>query len=158
MPCALIWGTCCMLIYFPLISIHSSIIPPSSHCRPIAPSAQSAPPFLGSSFILSATITAPSFPRLPTPTQYDRHCRTHRDPFILIQHLPHTLTKRNSLNRGVPCAPAIPIGVDGRGGFAITFVHLGRKFYHLTCEHICWPPEMAVPQESIMKQQELLKK
>lgn len=69
---------------------------------------------------------------------------------------PRTLTKKNSLNRGAPYAPAIPIRVDGRGGFAITFVHLGRKFYHLTLwastfvSHRKW-------QENIMKQQELLR-
>ena len=56
--------------------LYTDILSSNSHCRPTAPSAQSAPPVLGSSFIPSATVTAPSFPRLPTPTRYDCHCRT----------------------------------------------------------------------------------
>lgn len=69
---------------------------------------------------------------------------------------PRTLTKRNSLNRGVPYAPAIPVRIDGKGGLAITFVHLGRKFYQLTL----WASTIVSHRkwvENITKQQELLK-
>ncbi|KAL4061872.1 CNH-domain-containing protein [Scleroderma citrinum] len=82
----------------------------------------------------------------------DENPQTNRPP----NRQPRTLTKKNSLNRGAPYAPAIPVKVDGKGGFAITFVHLGRKFYHLTLwastfvSHRKW-------MESIMKQQELLR-
>lgn len=69
-----------------------------------------------------------------------------------------TLTKRNSFSRGAgaPYAPAIPVRVDGKGGFAITFVHLGRKFYQLTLwastfvSHRKWV-------ETIAKQREVLR-
>ncbi|KAI6117465.1 CNH domain-containing protein [Pisolithus croceorrhizus] len=69
---------------------------------------------------------------------------------------PRTLTKRNSFNRGAPYAPAIPVRIDGKGGLAITFIHLGRKYYQLTLwagtivSHRKWV-------ENITKQQELLK-
>lgn len=67
-----------------------------------------------------------------------------------------TLTKKNSFNRGTPYAPAIPIKVDGKGGFAITFIHLGRKYYQMTLwastfvSHRKWV-------ETITKQQEALR-
>ncbi|KAH7890772.1 CNH domain-containing protein [Phlebopus sp. FC_14] len=69
---------------------------------------------------------------------------------------PRTLTKKNSFNRGAPYAPAIPIRADSKGGFSITFVHLGRKFYQITLwastyvSHRKWV-------ENITKQQEALK-
>ncbi|KAI6041904.1 CNH-domain-containing protein [Pisolithus marmoratus] len=69
---------------------------------------------------------------------------------------PRTLTKRNSLNRGAPYAPAIPVRIDGKGGLSITFVHLGRKFYQLTL----WASTIVSHRkwvENITKQQELLK-
>ncbi|KAG1746612.1 CNH domain-containing protein [Suillus paluster] len=67
-----------------------------------------------------------------------------------------TLTKKNSFNRGTPYAPAIPIKIDGKGGFAITFIHLGRKYYQMTLwastfvSHRKWV-------ETITKQQEVLR-
>lgn len=82
----------------------------------------------------------------------DENPQTNRPP----NRQPRTLTKKNSLNRGVPYAPAIPVKVDGKGGFAITFVHLGRKFYHLTL----WASTFVSHRkwlENIMKQQELLR-
>ncbi|KAI6149870.1 CNH-domain-containing protein [Pisolithus tinctorius] len=69
---------------------------------------------------------------------------------------PRTLTKRNSFNRGAPYAPAIPVRVDGKGGLAITFIHLGRKYYQLTL----WASTIVSHRkwvENITKQQELLK-
>lgn len=69
---------------------------------------------------------------------------------------PRTLTKRNSFNRGAPYAPAIPVRIDGKGGLAITFIHLGRKYYQLTL----WASTIVSHRkwvENITKQQELLK-
>ncbi|KAH7914608.1 CNH domain-containing protein [Hygrophoropsis aurantiaca] len=43
-----------------------------------------------------------------------------------------TLQKKNSFNKGAPYAPSIPVRVDGKGGFSITFIHLGRKYYQMT--------------------------
>lgn len=67
-----------------------------------------------------------------------------------------TLTKKTSFTRGTPYAPAIPIKVDGKGGFAITFIHLGRKYYQMTLwastfvSHRKWV-------EMITKQQDMLR-
>jgi RHO1 GDP-GTP exchange protein 1/2 len=41
------------------------------------------------------------------------------------------LTKRNSFTKSTPYVPNFPIKVEGKG-FAITFVHLGRKYYQMT--------------------------
>ena len=45
-----------------------------------------------------------------------------------------TLTKRNSFTKNQPPPPPVIIAPksSGKGGFSITFVHLGRKFYNLT--------------------------
>ena len=72
------------------------------------------------------------------------------------RHAPKMLTKKTSFNRGMPHAPAIPVKVDGKGGFAITFIHLGRKYYQMTLwastfvSHRKWV-------EMITKQQEMLR-
>ncbi|KII85858.1 hypothetical protein PLICRDRAFT_56335 [Plicaturopsis crispa FD-325 SS-3] len=44
------------------------------------------------------------------------------------------LVKKSSFTKSAPYAPAVPIRVEGgnKGGFAITFVHLGRKHYQIT--------------------------
>ncbi|KAG1739967.1 CNH domain-containing protein [Suillus lakei] len=66
-----------------------------------------------------------------------------------------TLTKKNSFNRGTPYAPAIPIKVDGKSGFAITFIHLGRKYYQMTLwastfvSHRKWVDTITKQQESL---------
>ncbi|KAG1808641.1 CNH domain-containing protein [Suillus subaureus] len=66
-----------------------------------------------------------------------------------------TLTKKNSFNRGTPYAPAIPIKVDGKSGFAITFIHLGRKYYQMTLwastfvSHRKWVETITKQQESL---------
>lgn len=39
--------------------------------------------------------------------------------------------KRNSFSKSTPYVPNFPIKVEGKG-FAITFVHLGRKYYQMT--------------------------
>ncbi|KAG1822209.1 CNH-domain-containing protein [Suillus variegatus] len=66
-----------------------------------------------------------------------------------------TLTKKPSFNRGTPYAPAIPIKVDGKSGFAITFIHLGRKYYQMTLwastfvSHRKWVETITKQQESL---------
>ena len=62
------------------------------------------------------------------------------------------LTKRND---GVPYIPNFPIKVEGKG-FAITFVHLGRKYYQMTL----WASTYVSQRkwvENIMKQQDAMK-
>jgi hypothetical protein len=57
---------------------------------------------------------------------------------------------------GAPYPPQIPIKVDGKGDFAITFVHLGRKFYQITL----WASTFVSHRkwlETITKQQDLLR-
>ncbi|KAI0060701.1 CNH-domain-containing protein [Artomyces pyxidatus] len=75
---------------------------------------------------------------------------------------PRTLVKRNSFNSAVskalPYPPAVPVKFEngGKGGFSITFVHLGRKYYQMTLwastnvSHRKWV-------EAITRQQELMR-
>ncbi|KAH7927342.1 CNH-domain-containing protein [Leucogyrophana mollusca] len=72
-----------------------------------------------------------------------------------------TLTKKNSFNKGAPYAPAIPVKVDGKGGFAITFIHLGRKYYQMTLwastfvSHRKWV-ENITKQQDAMREKSLI--
>ncbi|EIW79346.1 RhoGEF Rgf2 [Coniophora puteana RWD-64-598 SS2] len=66
------------------------------------------------------------------------------------------LTKNSSKSAGAPYAPAIPVKVDGKGGFPITFIHLGRKYYQMTL----WASTLVSQRkwvENIGKQQEALR-
>ncbi|KIJ65660.1 hypothetical protein HYDPIDRAFT_27654 [Hydnomerulius pinastri MD-312] len=75
--------------------------------------------------------------------------------FISVQS--KGLTKKNS-SRGTPYPPHIPIKVDGKGDFAITFVHLGRKFYHMTLwastfvSHRKWVENITKQQDALREQ------
>ncbi|KIK96714.1 hypothetical protein PAXRUDRAFT_825655 [Paxillus rubicundulus Ve08.2h10] len=87
--------------------------------------------------------------------QYKVYRRPIPLELLFISAQSKELTKKNS-SRGAPYPPHIPIKVDGKGDFAITFVHLGRKFYQITLwastfvSHRKWV-------EAIMKQQEVMK-
>ncbi|THH21453.1 hypothetical protein EW146_g82 [Bondarzewia mesenterica] len=69
------------------------------------------------------------------------------------------LTKRSSFNTSAsPYPPAIPAKADnsGKGGFSITFVHLGRKYYQMTL----WASTHDSQRkwiENISKQQEVMR-
>lgn len=67
-----------------------------------------------------------------------------------------TVVARHSLTKNGPHAPVVPIKTDGKGGFSITFVHLGRKYYQMTL----WASTLVSQRkwlENIEKQQELMR-
>ena len=81
----------------------------------------------------------------------DEHATTRKDA-----RSKQTLLSRNSLFKNGPHAPIVPIKVDSKGGFSITFVHLGRKYYQMTLwasTHVSQRKWM----ENIEKQQELMR-
>ncbi|KAG9312999.1 CNH-domain-containing protein [Chiua virens] len=75
---------------------------------------------------------------------------------LLYISAPTKEVPKKALSRGAPYPPQIPIKVDGKGDFSVTFVHLGRKFYQITLwastfvSHRKWV-------ETITKQQDLLR-
>ncbi|KAF8449011.1 CNH domain-containing protein [Boletus edulis BED1] len=87
--------------------------------------------------------------------QYKVYRRPIPLELLFISAQSKEVVKRVS-DRGAPYPPQIPIKVDGKGDFSITFVHLGRKFYQITLwastfvSHRKWV-------DTISKQQELLR-
>ncbi|KZT27934.1 CNH-domain-containing protein [Neolentinus lepideus HHB14362 ss-1] len=66
------------------------------------------------------------------------------------------LAKKNSFNKNGPNPPALPFKVDAKGGFALTFVHLGRKYYTQTL----WASTYVSQRkwvENIAKQQDVMR-
>ncbi|EPQ56570.1 CNH-domain-containing protein [Gloeophyllum trabeum ATCC 11539] len=66
------------------------------------------------------------------------------------------LAKKNSFTKSGSNLPALPIKVDSKGGYAITFVHLGRKYYSQTL----WASTYVSQRkwvEHIAKQQEIMR-
>lgn len=65
----------------------------------------------------------------------------------------------NGVNTPQPYPPVIPVKLEGGGsktGFAITFVHLGRKYYQMTL----WAASHANHRkwiESVTRQQDLMR-
>jgi RHO1 GDP-GTP exchange protein 1/2 len=58
--------------------------------------------------------------------------------------------------RAEPYPPVLPLRLEGKSGFGITFVHLGRKFYQMTL----WAATHANHRkwiESITSQQDLMR-
>lgn len=43
-----------------------------------------------------------------------------------------TLMKRNSFTKTTASTSPIPSKVENKGGFSISFIHLGRKYYQIT--------------------------
>ncbi|KAF9240727.1 CNH domain-containing protein [Melanogaster broomeanus] len=87
--------------------------------------------------------------------QYKVYRRPIPLELLFISAQSKELTKK-ALTRGAPYPLHIPIKVDGKGDFAVTFVHLGRKFYQITLwastfvSHRKWV-------DTIMKHQEMLR-
>jgi RHO1 GDP-GTP exchange protein 1/2 len=71
---------------------------------------------------------------------------------------PRNGTAQNVARRAQPYPPVLPLKLEGggKGGFGITFVHLGRKFYQITL----WAATHANHRkwiESITRQQDLMR-
>lgn len=71
---------------------------------------------------------------------------------------PTTKTRQSrTLTKNLPHAPVVPINnKDTKGGFCITFVHLGKKYYSMTL----WASTYVNQRkwvDSIIKQQELMR-
>ncbi|TCD65806.1 RHO1 GDP-GTP exchange protein 2 [Steccherinum ochraceum] len=65
--------------------------------------------------------------------------------------------QKQMLTKNAPHAPVIPVNnKDGKGGFSITFVHLGKKYYSMTL----WASTYVNQRkwvESILKQQDMMR-
>ncbi|CCM01353.1 uncharacterized protein FIBRA_03403 [Fibroporia radiculosa] len=68
---------------------------------------------------------------------------------------PHKDREKQKLSKNAPHAPAIPIK-DAKGGFSITFVHLGRKYYQMTLFASTYVSQRKWV-ENIQKQQDLMR-
>jgi RHO1 GDP-GTP exchange protein 1/2 len=67
------------------------------------------------------------------------------------------LIKRSSFNRSFPNAPVVPPPKgDSKGGFSMTFVHLGRKYYTMTLYASTYVSQRKWV-EHIQKQQDLMR-